>query len=279
MYSADDGSLNFYKRVNVPSAGEQFEGKTVTAVYTGIEEKPTSPQSPWRNKASKIKTATVVDNGIKPVSTANWFGSGYYNLIAADFTKLDTSNVTDIGGMFNACYSLTTVGDLSNWNTSNVTNMSNLFSNCPFLTTVGDLSNWNTSNVTKMAMLFYYASKLSADCSNWDVSKVINHFEFNTNAHGVTVPLAWQSTGDEGVDDSAITPLCEKQGLGDALNVPSESDKLESGSSAKTSTDVADVTQKAVGGVPPLEGKASEESSAAAKPEGAEKGAAVKDGE
>lgn len=252
VYSADDGSLNFYKRVNVPSAGEQFEGKTVTAVYTGIEEKPTSPQSPWRNKASKIKTATVVDNGIKPVSTANWFGSGYYNLIAADFTKLDTSNVTDIGGMFNACYSLTTVGDLSNW---------------------------NTSNVTKMAMLFYYASKLSADCSNWDVSKVINHFEFNTNAHGVTVPLAWQSAGDEGVDDSAITPLCEKQGLGDALNVPSESDKLESGSSAKTSTDVADVTQKAVGGVPPLEGKASEESSAAAKPEGAEKGAAVKDGE
>ena len=279
VYSDDDGSLNFYKRVNVPSAGDRFEGKTVTAVYTGIEEKPTSSESPWRNKASKIKTATVVDNGIKPVSTANWLGSGYYNLIAADFTKLDTSNVTDMGGMFNACYSLTTVGDLSNWNTSNVTNMSCLFSNCPSLTTVGDLSNWNTSNVTKMAMLFYYASKLSVDCSNWDVSKAINHFEFNTNAHGVTVPLAWQASSDECVEDSAIAPLCEKQGMGDALNVPSESDKLESGSSAKTSTDVADVAQKAVEGVPPLEEKASEKSDMTTKTEGAEKTAVKKSAE
>ena len=175
VYSADDGSLNFYKRISVPATDDQFEGKTVTAVYTGIEEKPTSPQSPWRNKASKIKTATVVDNGIKPVSTANWLGSGYYNLIAADFTKLDTSNVTDMGGMFNGCYSLTTIGDLSNWNTSNVTNMSGLFATCPLLTTVGDLSNWDTRNVTNMGGMFSGCKSLtSLDLSTFDTRNVTN---------------------------------------------------------------------------------------------------------
>ena len=271
VYSSDDQSLNFYKRSAVPAAGERFEGKTVTAVYTGIEEKPTSPQSPWRNKASKIKTATVVDNGIKPVSTANWLGSGYYNLIAADFTKLDTSNVTDMGGMFNACYSLTTVGDLSNWNTSNVTNMSCLFSNCPFLTTVDDLSNWNTSNVTEMGMLFYYASKLSVDCSNWDVSKATNHFEFNTNAHGVTVPLAWQASSDEGVENSAIALLCEEQGKRDSLSVADENGNVVTGRNANTTIDVADATQKAVEAKPSLEEKGTKKSDMTTKAEDAEK--------
>lgn len=38
VYSADDKSLSFYKRYGVPAAGEQFEGKTATNVYTGIED-------------------------------------------------------------------------------------------------------------------------------------------------------------------------------------------------------------------------------------------------
>ena len=70
--------------------------------------------------------------------------------------------------------------------------------------------------------MFNGCSRLSADCSNWDVSKVTNHYNFNKNATGVTVPLAWQTSSDEGVEDSAIAPLCEEQGNGDALSVPSE---------------------------------------------------------
>ena len=248
VFSADDGSLNFYKRAGVPSAGDQFEGKTATAVYTGIEEKPTSSQSPWRNNASKIKTATVVDNGIKPVSTAGWFASAYYNLVAADFTKLDTSNVTDI---------------------------SKMFLGCGLLTTVGDISNWNTSNVTNMAMLFYFDSKLSVDCSNWNVSKVTNHFEFNTKATGVTVPLAWQDSSDEGVEDSAVAPLSEEQGNRNALSVPNESDN-DAGNSTKPSADSADATQNAAEGKPPHEAKTSKESGMTTEPDGVEKDAEAK---
>lgn len=210
VYSADDNSLNFYKRTSVPSAGEQFEGKTATAVYTGIETGTYNWKSqPWKSYVSNIKTATVVDEGIAPVSTTYWF---YFcnNLTTCDLSKLNTSSNTTMLSMFSYCTKLTTL-DLSNWDTSNVTNMNSMFS----------------------------GAKLSADCSNWDVSKVTSHSNFNKNATGVTVPLAWQASSDEGVEDSAIAPLCEEQGNGDALNVSDENgnDEATSKMDGKASAD------------------------------------------
>ena len=406
VYSADDNSLNFYKRTSMPSAGEQFEGKTATAVYTGIETGTYNWKSqPWKSYVSNIKTATVVDEGIAPVSTTYWFyfcnnlttcdlsklntssnttmlsmfsyctklttldlsnwdtsnvadmGMMFYNctsltsigdlsnwntskvtsmsymfsmcyplttlgdlsnwntgkvkgmsgmfsscskltfignlsnwdtsnvtnmnsmfsgtkLTTLDLSNWDTSNVTnmnsmfwnrsftsignlsnwdtskvtDMSHMFNNCTSLTSIGDLSNWNTSKVTSMSYMFERCYSLTTLGDLSNWDTSNVTNMNSMFSYCTKLttldlsnwdtskvtnmsymftgctslSVDCSKWNVSNVTEHDEFDTNATGVTVPLAWQTSSDEGVEDSAIAPLCEEQGNRDALSVSDE---------------------------------------------------------
>ena len=37
VYSADDNSISFYKRETLPNIGEEFEGKTVTKIYTDIE--------------------------------------------------------------------------------------------------------------------------------------------------------------------------------------------------------------------------------------------------
>lgn len=223
VYSADDNSLNFYKRASVPSAGDTFNGKTATAVYTGIENKAYSPW--WSSRTSKIKTATVVDDGLQPFDLGSWF-YGCKNMTACDLDKLDTSNVTDMGFLFKDCSSLTTL-DLSSWNTSNVTNMKYMFLGCKSLTSLGDLSSWNTSNVTDMTKMFYNCSKLSVDCSNWDVSKVTYHGMFNGTAPGVTVPLAWQAASDEGIEDSAIAPLCEEQGNGDVPGVASENDNDE----------------------------------------------------
>ena len=90
----------------------------------------------------------------------------------------------------------------------------------------------------KMSM-FASCSKLSADCSNWNVSKVTRHNNFNKNAPGVTVPLAWQASSDEGVEDYAIAPLCEEQGNRDALRVSDENgnDKAVSKTDGETSAD------------------------------------------
>lgn len=248
VYSADDNSLNFYKRAGMPSAGDTFNGKTATAVYTGIE---TMTSRPWSGYASKIKTATVVDEGIRPCKMSNWF-NGCKNMTTCDLDKLDTSNVTNMYGMFGGCNTMTacdlgkldtskatdmsalffncsslTSLNLSGWDTSKATDMSKMFYGCSSLTSLGGLSGWNTSNVTYMLSMFASCSKLSADCSNWNVSKVTRHNNFNKNAPGVTVPLAWQASSDEGVEDYAIAPLCEEQGNGDVPGVASENDNDE----------------------------------------------------
>ena len=105
VYSADDNSLNFYKRAGMPNAGDQFEGKKVTAVYTGIE---TMTNRPWSGYASKIKTATVIDDGIRPCKMNSWF-NGCITMTACDLGKLDTSKATDIGSLFFGCSSLTSL--------------------------------------------------------------------------------------------------------------------------------------------------------------------------
>ena len=235
VYSADDNSLNFYKRTSAPSAGEQFNGKTATAVYTGIE---TMTSRPWSGYASKIKTATVVDEGIQPKSTAQWF-SVCPNMTQCDMSKLDTSSLTIASSMFSNCSSLTTLGDLSGWDTSSLTNASSMFATCTSLTTLGDLSSWDTSSLTNASSMFYRCSNLSADCSNWDVSKVTNHYNFNKNATGVILPLAWQASSDEGAEDSSIAPLCEEQGNRDALSVSDENgnDEAASKTNSKASAD------------------------------------------
>ena len=317
VYSDDDQSLSFYKRSAVPAAGEQFNGKTATAVYTGIEtDRYGVVSQPWSGYVSKIKTATVVDAGLQPKSTAFWFAN-CKSITQCDMSKLDTSSLTDASGMFFGCSSITTL-DLSAWDTSKVTTMSGMFSYCTSLTTLDlsgwdvsnltdasdmfrassslatigdlyswdtskvttmngmfagcssittlcvisgwdvsnltdasamfsrctslsplDLSGWDTSKVTDMSGMFSGCFRLSVNCSNWDVSKVARKDSFKTEAPGVILPLAWQTSSDEGVKDSAIAPLCEEQGNGDALSVPSENgnDEATSKTDGKASAD------------------------------------------
>ncbi len=173
VYSADDNSLNFYKRSSVPSAGETFEGKTVTAVYTGIESATYAWNTmPWYSYRSKITNATVIDKGIAPVSTAYWF-YGCSSLAALDVSGWDTGNVTNMSYMFSGCSSLAAL-DVSGWDTGNVTNMSYMFSGCSSLAAL-DVSGWDTGNVTNMSYMFSGCSSLAAlDVSGWDTGNVTN---------------------------------------------------------------------------------------------------------
>ena len=230
VYSADDNSLDFYKRTEVPTAGSTFKGKTATAVYTGIETYTYTRNLPWNGYASKIKTATVVDDGLQPKSTASWF-TNCKSITQCDMSKLDTSTLASSQWMFYNCSSLTTIGDLSGWDVSNLANASHMFVNCSSLTTL-NLSGWDVSNLASSQWMFFNCSRLSVNCSSWDVSKVTNHSNFNTNAPGVILPLAWQTSSDEGDENSAIAPLCEEQGNGDALSVPSENDNNDADEAA-----------------------------------------------
>ena len=174
VFSADDGSLNFYKRAGVPSAGDQFEGKEATVVYTGIESSSyNNTNQPWKSYRSNIETARVVDDGISPSSCAYWF-YGCSKMKSADVGKLDVSKATDLSSVFDMCSSLTNIEGLSDWDVGNATKVVQMFAFCSKLTSVGDLSNWDVSNVVKANGLFAFCSKLTSvgDLSNWDVSNV-----------------------------------------------------------------------------------------------------------
>ncbi|MFK4957844.1 MucBP domain-containing protein [Lactococcus garvieae] len=87
--------------------------------------------------------------------------------------KLDTSQVTNMSGMFSNLKALTSL-DVSHFDTSQVTNMSGMFSNLNTLTSL-DVSHFNTSQVTNMSDMFANMEALtSLDVSHFDTSQVTN---------------------------------------------------------------------------------------------------------
>ena len=85
--------------------------------------------------------------------------------------NLDTSNVTNMYGMFWECSSLTDL-NISSFDTSKVTNMSEMFSGCVSLTQL-NVDNFDTSAVTDMLDMFFKCSSLSElNLSNFNTSKV-----------------------------------------------------------------------------------------------------------
>ena len=176
VYSADDNSLDFYKRDRKPEVGDTFNGKTVTAIDDVDETKGASSDlSPFTNGRA-ANTVDIVDNGIKPIDTYGWF-SGFSKMESAYMLKLNISSDTDLTGMFSLCSSLEAL-DLSSWDTSNVTRLSHqysgngMFHNCPKLKSV-DVSGWDTSNVTCLEYLFESDSSLTTidGLNNWELSK------------------------------------------------------------------------------------------------------------
>lgn len=204
VYSADDNSLNFYKRTEVPEVGDMFEFKTVTAVYTGFEtemytlietatDRYGSSTAPWAAYQSKIEKVSIIDNGIAPKSVSVWFAN-MTNLKTVDVAKLDTSEcrkmidtffradklksldlstwdvskTTDFGCMFQACHSLENI-NMKGWSVQPAqAGMFGMFFDCPSLQSL-DLSGFDSTSVVSANKMFGYCRSLSKVTlgSNW----------------------------------------------------------------------------------------------------------------
>ena len=90
------------------------------------------------------------------------------NIVFLDFSNFDTSNISNMRGMFKGCQKLKEIKGINQFNTNNVTDMSAMFYECKEIEYL-DLSNFNTSNVTKMLLMF-------SDCCNLKEIKGINQF-------------------------------------------------------------------------------------------------------
>lgn len=141
-----DGTAGLYKRLEVPAVGDTFDGKTVTKVVTGIENKTEL----FKND-SDVTSVTAVDEGIRPRTTSEWFRTCYH-LKSVDLSKLDTSRLTSMNQTFYECYNLSSL-NLSGWDTSKVTTMWGTFYRCQELSSL-DVSGWDTSSVTNMHQTF-----------------------------------------------------------------------------------------------------------------------------
>lgn len=110
VFTASDGSLNFYKRTSMPESGNGIE------VYPIDEEDCdfTDGKAPWIAHTREIKSIAVIDNGISPTSMGEWFAD-CESCLTIDVTKLNVERVNTFWATFAGCTSVETL-DLSTWN-------------------------------------------------------------------------------------------------------------------------------------------------------------------
>ena len=99
---------------------------------------------------------------------------GMTNVTAINTDNLDVSRVDQAVFMFRQCEKLPVL-DTTGWDTSNITNMQGMFYKCYGLKEIIGVSDWDVSNVTSLYAAFYNLHAMTKlDLSGWDVSKVTN---------------------------------------------------------------------------------------------------------
>ena len=151
VLSTDGTTLTFYYDKN--------KNTRTGTIYTKDEFR-TSNVDGWGTARSTI-TSVYFDSSFAEydglTNTAYWFSSMGINTING-IENLNTSNVTNMYGMFASCPALTSL-DLTHFDTSKVTNMNLMFGGCLALTNL-DLSHFDTSEVTDMGYMFAVCSSL-----------------------------------------------------------------------------------------------------------------------
>ena len=161
VYSDDDKSLKFYRRIDVPSVGDTFNGLKVTAVYTGLkdytyaegEDHNGIPTTPWAGRRSEIKYVDIVDR-IHPSGISFWFQRCEAITEFRNLGNIDVSGITTIDHTFYGCSSVESI-DCSSWDVSDVTLFDQVFGTCGKLKKV-DITGWDTSKAVGFIHMFYF---------------------------------------------------------------------------------------------------------------------------
>ena len=188
LYFAEDYSLRFVRSAEPIVAGSTYDGRVVTAAYTGFEKETYSSETqvPWYDQndyQTNVVKQVIFEEKIQPLSTAYWF-CYMRDCEKFDLNNLDTSNVTDMSYMFAwAGFNVSNfqIDGVSNFNVSKVGNMSYMFAYMArdASSLVMNLMNWNVLRVTNMSYMFagtgYNAKTFNLGTLGiWRVSNVTN---------------------------------------------------------------------------------------------------------
>ena len=106
----------------------------------------------WKDEAIRKVVINPSFSDYRPTSTSRWFYRLTNLTTIEGLEHLNTSEITEMEGMFEKCYAITTL-DLSNFDTSKVENMSGMFRLCKSLTNL-DVSSFDVSAVEDMTFMF-----------------------------------------------------------------------------------------------------------------------------
>ena len=135
--------------------------------------------------ANKQHELTSIDFEIKLSSNVHSLACAFMGMQKLKSVNLrDTSNVTDMSGMFFGAESFNQpIGD---WDTSKVTDMRVMFFGAEsFNQPIGD---WDTSKVTNMSFMFGGAKSFNQPIGNWDTSNVKNIYSMFGGASSYSYP-------------------------------------------------------------------------------------------
>ena len=196
-YVADTSSLTWG---DAPWAFDSDTG--ILIISPGTLDKPEN--APWKLAderkidADKIKKIRFTGATKAPEDSTYLFRKLTSLTEFENLTYLDTSEVTNMTGMFYDCYDLEKL-DLSNFNTSNVTSMERMFFYGASLESL-DLSKFDTKNVTDMTGLFFNCEKLKTlDISGFNTIKkpTMTYMFDKTILSSLTLGDAFRFVGDE----------------------------------------------------------------------------------
>lgn len=163
-----DNTLYLFRTSEQLDIGSSYTYTQDGKSYTGIiKDKSLETEShTLYEKASKI----VFLDDIQP-QLLSFSGSNASSIEGMEH-HLDTSNMTDMSGMFQNCSKLASL-DVSHFDTRRVTKMGFLFAGCTKLTEI-DTSRFQTGNVREFNNMFQQCSGLtSLDVSHFDIKSAV----------------------------------------------------------------------------------------------------------
>jgi surface protein len=164
IFCSDNNTLYFTYRTEKLSEGDTFtpeeEGataQTINELWSGPDVTETDAPG-WYFCGARSNIETVVFEpsfaSVRPKSTSDWFYDFWSLTGIKGMENLNTSQVTNMSGMFFECVSLTAL-DLSSFDTRNVTDMTSMFYECGSLLDIYIGSGWNTDDVESSGEMFY----------------------------------------------------------------------------------------------------------------------------